>query len=141
MARVVRPGGLVTAYAWDMPGGGFPYHALREEIHELGGTVPLLPSPNASRLDALQDLWTGAGLTAVDTRVMTVARTFADFDDYWTTILGGPSVRAALATMTPEQIALVNARMRKRLSSDAAGRITYPACANAITGRVPSSKR
>ena len=28
MARVVAPGGLVTAYAWDMPGGGFPYAAL-----------------------------------------------------------------------------------------------------------------
>lgn len=27
MARVVCPGGIVTAYAWDMPGGGFPYEA------------------------------------------------------------------------------------------------------------------
>jgi SAM-dependent methyltransferase len=141
MARVVRPGGLVTAYAWDMPGGGFPYHALREEIHALGGTVPVPPSPDASRMNALHGLWTSAGLTAVDTREITVARTFADFDDYWTTILGGPSVRAALAIMTPEQIALLNARMRKRLSSDGAGRITYTARANAVAGRVPASNR
>src|SRR5207302_4560772 len=28
MARVVVPGGLVTAYSWDMFGGGFPYDAL-----------------------------------------------------------------------------------------------------------------
>ena len=25
MARVVGPGGIVAAYAWDMVGGGFPY--------------------------------------------------------------------------------------------------------------------
>jgi SAM-dependent methyltransferase len=137
MVRVVRPRGLVTAYAWDLPGGGFPYYGLQEEIRALGGTVPLPPNPDASRIDALQGLWTSAGVIDVDTREITVARTFADFDDYWTTILGGPSVRTALATMMPEQIVLLNARMRKRLSSDAAGRITYTARANAITGRVP----
>ena len=35
MARVVRPGGTVTAYAWDMPGGGFPYEALQSEMRGL----------------------------------------------------------------------------------------------------------
>jgi len=30
MARVVCPGGIVAAYAWDMVGGGFPYEALHE---------------------------------------------------------------------------------------------------------------
>ena len=28
MARVVRPGGIVAAYAWDMAGGGFPYERV-----------------------------------------------------------------------------------------------------------------
>ncbi len=28
MARVVASGGIVCAYAWDMPGGGFPYALL-----------------------------------------------------------------------------------------------------------------
>lgn len=141
MARVVRPGGLVTAYAWDLPGGGFPYHDLQEAARALGATVPMPPSPDASRLNALQDLWSGAGLADVATRAISVERTFANFDDYWTTILGGPSVRAALATMTPEQIALLNSAMRERLSADAAGRITHTARANAVTGRVPGSNR
>src|SRR5579862_2162864 len=56
MARVVRPGGAVTAYAWDMPGGGFPYDALWVEMRGLGAAVPLPPSPGASRIDAMQDL-------------------------------------------------------------------------------------
>ena len=32
MARVVCPGGIVAAYAWDMLGGGFPYEALMAEM-------------------------------------------------------------------------------------------------------------
>ena len=61
MARVVCPGGTVAAYAWDMLGGGFPYEALRAEMRELGVAALLPPSPGASRMDALRDLWTGAG--------------------------------------------------------------------------------
>jgi SAM-dependent methyltransferase len=137
MARVVRPGGTAAAYAWDLPGGGFPYEALQAEIRGLGVAVPVPPSPGASRIDAMKDLWTGAGLEAVETREITVQRTFADFDDYWTTILGGPSVASALAMMAPEDLALLEARMRARLPADANGRITYSGRANAIKGRVP----
>ncbi len=39
MVRVVCPGGAVTAYAWDMYGGGFPYEALQAEMRSLGITV------------------------------------------------------------------------------------------------------
>ncbi|MBI1759909.1 MAG: class I SAM-dependent methyltransferase [Acidobacteria bacterium] len=138
MARVVGPGGLVTAYAWDMPGGGVPYEALQSEMREMGLAVLAPPNPDASKIDALQDLWTGAGLAVVETRQITVQRTFADFDDYWTTILGGPSVSPTLAALTAEDLALLKGRMRTRLSADVAGRITYSAWANAVKGRVPN---
>jgi hypothetical protein len=85
----------------------------------------------------MRDLWTGAGLASVETREITVQRTFADFDDYWTIVLGGPSVGPQLAAMASEQMALLKARMLTRLPADAAGRITYSARANAIKGRVP----
>jgi SAM-dependent methyltransferase len=137
MARVVRPGGIVSAYAWDLPGGGFPYATLQAEMRELGAPVRLPPSPDASRMDALRDLWSVAGLEAVETREITVERTFADFDDYWTTILGGPSVGAGLAAMAPGDGARLQARMRERLPANPAGHITYTARANAIKGRVP----
>lgn len=138
MARVVCPGGTVAAYAWDMFGGGFPYDALQAEMREMGVAVPAPPSPDASRIDAMRDLWTGAGLEAVETMEITVQRTFADFEDYWTTILGGASVRLKLAAMAPEDLALLQERMRARLPADAAGRITYRARANAVKGRVPA---
>src|SRR6185295_415669 len=136
MARVVYPGGLVAAYAWDMPGGGFPYAALRDEMCGMGLEGPMPPSPDASRIEAMRDLWMGAGLEAVETRELAVQRTFADFDDYWKTILGGPSVGPILKAMVPDEMALLKARMRERLSADAAGRITYSARANAVKGRV-----
>src|ERR687889_298849 len=112
MARVVCPGGTVTAYAWDMVGGGFPYEALHDEMRGLGVAVPTPPSPDASRSDALRDLWTGAGLGSVETLEIAVRRTFADFDDYWATVLGGPSVGPQLAAMSPEELARLRARMR-----------------------------
>ena len=138
MARVVCPGGLVTAYAWDIPGGGFPYEALHSEMREQGLAVLSPPNPDASKIDALRDLWAGAGLKEVETRQITVQRTFTDFDDYWTTILGGPSVGPTLVAMASEEADLLKARMRARLPVDASGHIIYNAWANAVKGRVPN---
>ena len=138
MVRVVRPGGCVAAYAWDMVGGGFPYEALHDEMRAMGVEVPVPPSRDASRIDAMRDLWIGAGLDAIETKEIIVQRTFADFDDYWTTILGGPSVRPKLAEMVSEDLAVLKARMRARLPPDASGRISYNARANAAKGRVPN---
>jgi SAM-dependent methyltransferase len=137
MARVVCPGGLVTAYAWDMAGRGFPYAALLDEMSALGVDVPVPPNNDASRLEAMSDLWASAGLETIDTRMITVRRTFADFDDYWTTVHGSPSAGARLAAMTHDDRTLLESRMRARLPSDPAGRIIYGATANAIKGRVP----
>lgn len=138
MARVVCPGGIVAAYAWDMFGGGFPYETLQVEMRGLGVDVPVPPSPGASRIEAMRDLWTDAGLDAIETRAITVSRTFAGFDDYWTTILGGASVARELAAMAPTDLELLQARMRARLPADAGGRITCGARANAVEGRVPN---
>jgi SAM-dependent methyltransferase len=137
MARVVCPGGIVTAYAWDMYGRGFPYAALQTELRELGLEVPIPPSPGASRIETMCELWAGAALNAVETQEITVQRTFADFDDYWTIIQGGPSVASLLAALSPENVEILKARMRARLPADAAGRITGSARANAVKGRVP----
>lgn len=137
MARVVGPGGLVSAYAWDMTGGGFPYGSLQAEMRAMGIAVPAAPSPGASRIETMRELWTGAGLEAVETREIAAQRTFVDFEEYWTIILSGPSVGPSLAAMGPEARAALKERMRANLPADPAGRITYGARANAVRGRVP----
>ena len=84
----------------------------------------------------LRELWIGADLDQVDIREIIVERTFADFDDYWDTVRLGPSVGPPLAAMAPADLARLEARMREVLPTDAHGRITYNARANAVKGRV-----
>ena len=137
MARVVRPGGSVSSYAWDIPGGGFPYTALQEEVTALLGKAPLWPpSAEAARMDALQALWNGAGLVDLATHEITVQRTFADFDMWWKIARTGPRLAPTLSAMDPEQIAALKGRMLERLRPAPDGRITCSARANAIRGRV-----
>ena len=137
MVRVVCPGGTIATYAWDIEGGGLPLEPIRIEMRAMGVALPVPPSSGASRMEALRDLWTAAGLDAVDTRKIMVQRTFADFDDFWTITLGS-SVGQTVASMASSDVELLKTRLRARLPADAAGRITYGAHANAITGRVPN---
>jgi SAM-dependent methyltransferase len=140
MARVVCPGGTVAAYAWDMLGGGFPFDPIQVELRALGFTPPLPPSVSASRMAALRDLWTAAGLEAVETREITVQRGFADFDDFWSTSMGAMGgTRPIVTAMAAGDVEQLKARVRTRLSAEATGRVTYQARANAIKGRVPKA--
>lgn len=141
MARVVRPGGLVSAYAWDMDGGGFPYEVLLAEVRGSGVSSPKPPSPDASRLDAMRALWSGAGLQAVDTRRITVHRSFADFEDFWATALCAPSLGRTLAEMDADRLAAIRARVQERLVPEADGSITLSAHANSVKGTVPPHTR
>lgn len=136
MARVVAPGGLVTAYAWDMDGGGFPYAVLQTEIAAMGIVMPTAPSVEASRLEVMRALWQDAGLMEVETTVITVQREFASFDEYWAIVQKGPSVKAGRAGITPEASEKLKTRMREILVPDSTGKITIRARANAVQGRV-----
>jgi ubiquinone/menaquinone biosynthesis C-methylase UbiE len=44
MKRVVRSGGLVAAYAWDIFGGGFPLEPVHAVLRAKGIEYPLPPS-------------------------------------------------------------------------------------------------
>jgi len=72
-------------------GGGFPFHPIWEETRAAGVAPQLPPNPSAGDLAALRDLWTAAGLEAIETREIVVERTFPSFEDYWatSTITGG----------------------------------------------------
>jgi len=138
MVRVTRPGGTITAYLWDLPGGGFPMEPVQAEMRAMGFPTVRPPSADASRLDTLRGLWTDARLEQIETREIAVRRSFTDFDDVWATCLLSPSVAAVLATMASGDVDRLKERLRARLPADASGRITYGARANAIKGRVPA---
>ena len=138
MKRVVRPGGTIAAYAWDILNpGGFPFRPVMEEVRAAGFSPPLPPSADISRFDAMRALWADAGLQGVEMREITVERTFASFDEFWgvTTAMG--SFKAAIAEMPAEKAAALKERVQAKLPPDSAGRITYSSRANAVKGVVP----
>jgi ubiquinone/menaquinone biosynthesis C-methylase UbiE len=136
MARVVRKGGIVASYAWDLPGGGFPLEPLMTELRALGFKPPAPPRPEASRIDVSRALWAEAGIEELETREITVQRSFADFAEFWSIVSLAPSTGKTLADLPSGVSAELQSRLRARLPADAAGRITYAARANAIKGRV-----
>jgi len=138
MARVVKPGGIVSAYSWDMEGGGFPYAVMRAELEAMGARMPSAPSEEASRQDVSRRLWETAGLVDVETTALTVQRTYASFDEYWDIQLAFPSVGGILKERPASETAALRQRIQQRFPADAQGRITYSSTANAIKGRVAS---
>lgn len=137
LARVTKPGGLVATYAWDVLGGGFPMEPMQAAMRDMGITPVLPPRADASRTDALIQLWNGAGIDAVESREITVRRTFADFNDFWTTTLLSAAIRPIVAQMAAAELEELKTKSRARLPADSSGRITYSARANAIKGRMP----
>ena len=139
MMRVVRPGGMISAYAWDMLGGGFPFDPIQAELRALGVAPLLPPSVGISRMPALHELWLSAGLEAVESREIAVERSFADFTAFWSASTSTGGMRAALAKVAPGDLERLKAGVAARLSADASGGITCHARANAIKGRAPKA--
>jgi ubiquinone/menaquinone biosynthesis C-methylase UbiE len=137
MVRVVRPGGLVTTYAWDMLGGGFPQESILVEMRAMGSNPTRPPQMGASRMDALHALWTSAGLEGVETREIKVQRAFANFDDFWMTNLKSPAIGAAVAAMTSGDADRLKRRVHARLPADTQGRVICGARAHALRGQLP----
>lgn len=136
MARVVKPGGSVSAYAWDILGGGFPQEPLFNELRAMGHTPLGPPRADASQRAVMEQLWKEAGLRDVETRVIKVERTLDSFDDLWTSLLPSPSIKNSIANMSAAEAQELQERARRVFPAAADGTITYPAWANAVKGRV-----
>ena len=134
MKRVVRPGGIVAAYNWDIPGGGFPLAPLGREMREMGFPAALPPSVDTARIERMKELWQGAGLTAIETRVIEVERTFESFDELWQICLLSPSAGDSIRAQDAATQAQLKTRVQARCAPQADGRITWKAWANAVKG-------
>ena len=65
MARVVRPGGLIATYMWDVAGGGLPLAPVGRALKAMGKDYARV-SENAARRETMQTLWQQAGLQTVE---------------------------------------------------------------------------
>src|SRR5258708_2597614 len=82
------------------------------------------PSRGASGIEALRELGRTAGLEGVETRGITVQRSFESFEDFWTTSRLSSSMGPAIAAMAASDVEQLEARVRARLPAEAAGRLT-----------------
>jgi ubiquinone/menaquinone biosynthesis C-methylase UbiE len=137
MVRVIGPGGIAATYMWDMLGGGFPLDPVLIELRAMGLSPTRPPRMEAARMETLREMWIGAGLENVETREITVQRTFADFDDFWSSCAKAPATAPLLAAMSAADLADLKDRVSARAPADSAGRIVRTARANAVKGRLP----
>jgi SAM-dependent methyltransferase len=138
MKRVVRPGGCVAAYMWDIPGGGLVGQPIHEAMHGMGLDLPLPPRSEASRQDNMRAVWERTGLASIETRVIRIPVSFADFDDFWDSMSSPVGTAGqAISKLSPAVVEELKTRLRKELPQGPDGRISYEAFANAVKGQVP----
>jgi ubiquinone/menaquinone biosynthesis C-methylase UbiE len=137
MARVVRPGGWVATYMWDIPGGGTPVDAIYVSMESMGVTSVRPLNPAASRREVMRELWEKAGLASIETQVIRIPVTYSSFDDFWdsNTLPIGPQGKL-IDRMSNSAREHLRTLVRQRLPIGADGRIAYEAFANAVKGRV-----
>ena len=133
LRRVVRPGGTVAAYAWDIEEGGFPYEDVHVAMRSVGAEPILPPHSEVARLDALYRLWTDAGLIAVETREIVAHRVFPTFDDYWAMAVSAPGIGQVLAKLSAQQLDHIRGSVR---CSRGSGELVVEGRAHAVRGRV-----
>jgi hypothetical protein len=96
-----------------------------------------LEARHRPRHDDCRCRWISAGLDAIETREITVQRTFADFDDFWATSLMSGNIGPIVAAISAGDAERLKTRVHARLPADEAGHITYAGRANAVKGCVP----
>lgn len=136
MKRVVVKGGRIGAYVWDYAG--------RMELMRHFWNAAAALDPRARELDegvrfplcrpeALEKLFAGAGLEAIDVRPIDIPTRFESFDDYWQPFLGGQGPAPAYAMSLDEQAReRLEARIRSELPIAPDGSIALIARAWAV---------
>jgi ubiquinone/menaquinone biosynthesis C-methylase UbiE len=136
MTRVVRPGGTIAAYVWDVFGGGLPLEPCHAELREMDIKYTIPPSSNCSQMKALEELWFKAGLQEIKTTKITVERAFDSFEEFWTITAGSFALISTVKNLQQATFDQLKAAVQRRLPAGSDGRIKYTAHANAIKGLV-----
>jgi SAM-dependent methyltransferase len=142
MARVTGKGGTIAGYVWDYAG--------KMELIRFFWDAAVELDPNAAKLDegarfplcrpdALEKLFTGAGLKGVEVKPLDIPTRFTNFDDYWQPFLGGQGPAPAYAMSLDEKARTrLRDRIRERLPTEANGSIPMIARVWAARATVPA---
>ncbi|MFB9238772.1 class I SAM-dependent methyltransferase [Plantactinospora siamensis] len=83
MARVTRPAGVVAACVWDHAGGSGPLAVFWRAALDLDPRAHDESGLAGAREGHLAELFAAAGLRDIESTVLTVRTTFADFAEWW----------------------------------------------------------
>jgi ubiquinone/menaquinone biosynthesis C-methylase UbiE len=116
MGRVTRPGGVVAACVWDHAGGRGPLSAFWQAVRELDPGADDESNLAGVREGHLAELFTQAGLNAVQVTPLTVRVRQPGFESWWETFtLGVGPAGAYLASLPAARRDELRERCRRQL--------------------------
>ncbi len=134
MRRALRPGGLLSFYVWDYPGGGIGFI---DAFWKAAAAI----DPKAAGLDegarfpfctkeGLAALCDGAGLEGAEIAPIEIATEFPDFEAFWRPFTLGAGPAPGYCMSLPEdRRAALKAELAARLGTDGPVRLTARAWA------------
>jgi len=142
MKRVTAPGSVLAATVWDFR-GGLVYQRM---FWDTAGAIDPAAGLARDRLfagalalpDGLPRLFEQAGLARIERASLTIRMDYANFDDYWTPLLGGQGpVGTYAAALAPNVRSQIESQVRAAFLSGAPdGPRSLTATAWAVRGRV-----
>jgi len=134
MRRVTRSGGVVVVCVWDHAGGQGPLGLFWRAARELDPGVHDESDLAGAREGHLAELFTAAGLDAIDGRTLVADLEHPTFDAWWEPFTRGVGPAGAyVATLTPGREGALCERCRDELGD---GPFVIPARAWAARGTV-----
>ena len=134
MKRVVKPGGSISAYVWDLPGGGVPFGVINAQMRRLDIKQPTAPSAEISSMDRLEETWLEADLNEVEVTKISVDRTFENFEQFWAISYLSPPIGAVLSQLPAGVGQQVKKMTQEALAVDDNQPVIINGFANAIKG-------
>lgn len=139
MARVVHPGGTVSACVWDFADGMEMLRAFWDAAVDIDPDAPdEARTLRFGRPGEIAEAFAAAGLVDIEESTLQVASTYRDFDELWAGFLAGVGPAGAFAvSLEPERQALLRDALFRRVG-EPGGAFTLPALARCAVARTPS---
>jgi len=141
MRRVLRPGGMVTAYLWhrSATANDAPFAPIERGLEIIGANVLRPPMRPESAAEGARTALETTGFSDIAITILEATRTFPSFADYWEThCLPIAPPGQSIAALSDDGRARLRATMQAMLPAAADGTVSYSSRALAFKARKPN---
>ena len=136
MARVTKPGGVVSACVWDFDEGMEMLRAFWDAALSVHPDAPDESLLKFGRAGEIAELFAAVGLRDIEESTLSVPSTYANFDELWAGFTAGIGPAGGyLVTLDADAQEAVRAALFERIGSPS-GSFTMDALARCAIGRV-----